>query len=61
MGFRPLVELGYAARGQHGDDTLRRYFTRDEQGRRLVQLHVWWNKNAHSIEKAPFVERLLEA
>lgn len=33
--------LGYADRGQHGEDPLRRYFTRDEGRTRVVQLHVW--------------------
>lgn len=94
-----LQDLGYRDRGQNGPDVLRRYFSLDKAGERVVQLHVWttdapawdetmafrdllrcradlrkaygeeklraakatgWMKNAYSLEKAAFVERVLE-
>lgn len=37
----PLESLGYAYRGPHGDDPTRRYFVRDADGVRVVQLHLY--------------------
>lgn len=37
----PLEARGYAHRGMHGDDPLRRYFVLDRDGRRVFQLHLW--------------------
>lgn len=37
----PLTDLGYAYRGQNGDDPLRRYFVLDRGGLRVAQLHLW--------------------
>jgi GrpB-like predicted nucleotidyltransferase (UPF0157 family) len=37
----PLTALGYAYRGPHGDDPRRRYYARDEDGRRVAQIHLY--------------------
>ena len=37
----PLEALGWAHRGQHGDDPRRRYAVLERDGRRVAQLHLW--------------------
>ena len=37
----PLTELGYEYRGQHGDDPRRRYYVRNAEGARAVQIHLY--------------------
>jgi len=37
----PLRGLGYESRGPHGDDPRRRYFVRDEGGRRVAHIHLY--------------------
>lgn len=37
----PLTSLGYQYRGIHGDDSTRRYYVLNQNGRRAVQIHVY--------------------
>jgi len=37
----PLVAIGYRYRGQYGGDPRRRYYVRDHNGRRMVQIHLY--------------------
>ncbi len=37
----PLVAIGYRYRGQNGDDPRRRYYVRDQNGQRVVQIHLY--------------------
>ena len=37
----PIEALGYTYRGACGDDPRRRYYVRDEAGKRLAQLHLY--------------------
>jgi len=37
----PLQRLGYEHRGAHGDDSRRRYYVRDVDGQRAVQIHLY--------------------
>ena len=37
----PLEGLGYLYRGPYGDDPRRRYYVRDEDGRRVSHLHLY--------------------
>lgn len=37
----PLAQVGYAYRGQHGEDELRRYFVLERGERRIAQLHLY--------------------
>ena len=37
----PLEALGYQHRGPNGDDLRRRYFVRNVEGRRVVQIHMY--------------------
>jgi GrpB-like predicted nucleotidyltransferase (UPF0157 family) len=37
----PLSALGYEYRGAHGDDPRRRYYVRNADGRRAVQIHMY--------------------
>lgn len=37
----PLTALGYEYREMHGDDSTRRYYVLDQNGRRAVQIHVY--------------------
>lgn len=37
----PLQELGYEYRGPHGEDPRRRYYVRDVDGVRVVQIHLY--------------------
>ncbi len=36
----PLVALGYEYRGPYGEDPRRRYYVRNETGRRVAQIHL---------------------
>jgi GrpB-like predicted nucleotidyltransferase (UPF0157 family) len=54
----PLTGLGYAYRGPNGDDPRRRYYTRDEQGVRTVQLHLYMLPAAAWDEKLLFRDAL---
>ena len=38
---RPFGLLGYEYRGPHGEDPRRRYYVRDTDGRRAVQIHLY--------------------
>ncbi|HSU14086.1 GrpB family protein [Longimicrobium sp.] len=37
----PLQALGYEYRGAYGDDPRRRYYVRDEDGRRVAHIHLY--------------------
>lgn len=37
----PLTAIGYVYRGPYGDDPRRRYYVRDVDGRRAVQIHLY--------------------
>jgi GrpB-like predicted nucleotidyltransferase (UPF0157 family) len=37
----PLAALGYEYRGPHGDDPRRRYYAKDVDGARAVQIHLY--------------------
>ncbi|HLL81795.1 MAG TPA: GrpB family protein [Longimicrobium sp.] len=37
----PLEALGYEYRGPHGEDPRRRYYTRDADGARVAQIHLY--------------------
>lgn len=37
----PLRELGYECRGQHGDDPRRRYYVRNVDSARAMQIHLY--------------------
>ncbi len=39
--IEPLTRLGYVYRGLNGDDSRRRYYTREVNGARAVQLHLY--------------------
>lgn len=39
--IEPLCRLGFEYRGQHGEDPRRRYYVRDENGARVVQVHLY--------------------
>lgn len=54
----PLTGLGYAYRGQNGDDARRRYYTRDANGVRTVQLHLYILPAAAWDEKLLFRDAL---
>ena len=54
----PLEALGYAHRGPHGDDPRRRYYVRDDAGRRAAQLHLYALPAAAWDEKLAFRDAL---
>ena len=37
----PMLGLGYAYRGPYGDDPRRRYYVRDEDGKRMSHVHLY--------------------
>ncbi len=54
----PLELLGYAYRGPHGDDPDRRYYVKDVDGRRAVQLHLYILPAPAWVEKLMFRDAL---
>ncbi len=54
----PLRALGYEHRGPYGDDPRRRYFVRDEAGRRVAQLHLYILPAAAWDDKLAFRDAL---
>jgi GrpB-like predicted nucleotidyltransferase (UPF0157 family) len=54
----PLSTLGYEYRGPHGDDPRRRYYVRDVEGRRAVQVHLYILPSAAWEEKLAFRDAL---
>jgi GrpB-like predicted nucleotidyltransferase (UPF0157 family) len=56
--IKPLKELGYEYRGPYGDDPRRRYYVRDENGARVVQIHLYVLPAAAWDEKLAFRDAL---
>ena len=54
----PLEALGYVHRGPYGDDPRRRYYVRDENERRVGQLHLYILPAAAWDEKLAFRDAL---
>lgn len=54
----PLEALGYEYRGPYGDDPRRRYYVRNEQGARVVQIHLYILPAAAWDEKLAFRDAL---
>lgn len=55
----PLLEsLGYEYRGPHGPDPQRRYYARDEAGRRFAHIHLYILPAAGWEEKLAFRDAL---
>lgn len=55
----PLLEsIGYGYRGPYGPDPLRRYYVRDEAGRRFVHIHLYILPAAGWEEKLAFRDAL---
>jgi GrpB-like predicted nucleotidyltransferase (UPF0157 family) len=54
----PLATLGYEYRGAYGDDPRRRYYVRDEAGRRVAQIHLYVLPAAAWREKLAFRDAL---
>ena len=54
----PLEALGYAYRGPYGEDPRRRYYVRDDGGRRFAQLHLYILPAAAWDEKLAFRDAL---